>query len=308
MEFLMSLGEYVAADLRIATPILLAALGLLLMNRSGLINIGAEGIMLIATLVAVAGTYFFKSVWLGLIVAMLSGALMGLLFALLTVTVRANQIVVGAAFNILGSGMSAMLYRIIFGLSTEVITISGFTDLRVPLLSDIPALGTAFFSHMPMVYLAFLLVPAMSYFLFKTPAGLNLRSVGENPKAADTLGVHVYRVRYLASIVGGMIIAAGGAFLSTGLLRFFSEEMVAGRGFIALAAVIFGRYKPMGVMIAAMLFALGNVAANSLQALGSAIPYNFLVMIPYLLTIVALAGFAGKAVGPAAAGKPYKKG
>ncbi|MEL7609256.1 MAG: ABC transporter permease [Bacillota bacterium] len=308
MEFLLSLGEYVAADLRIATPILLAALGLLLMNRSGLINIGAEGIMLIATLVAVAGTYFFKSVWLGMLVAMLSGALMGLLFALLTVTVRSNQIVVGAAFNILGSGMSAMLYRIIFGLSTDVITVSGFSDLRIPLLSDVPALGTAFFSHMPIVYLAFLLVPAMSYFLFKTPAGLNLRSVGENPKAADTLGVHVYRVRYYASVVGGMIIAAGGAFLSTGLLRFFSEEMVAGRGFIALAAVIFGRYKPMGVMIAAMLFALGTVGANSLQALGSAIPYNFLVMIPYLLTIVALAGFAGKAVGPAAAGKPYKKG
>lgn len=308
MEVLATLGNYLAADLRTATPVLLAALGLLLMNRSGLINIGAEGIMLIATFMAVMGTYYMKSVWLGLLLAMASGALMGLLFAFLTVTIRANQIVVGAAFNILGSGVSAMLYRIVFGMSTDVITIEGFNALNVPALSNIPLIGPAFFSHMPMVYIAFLLVPVVSYYLFRTPSGLNLRSVGENPKAADTLGVHVYRIRYMAAIVGGMLIAAGGAFLSTGLLRFFSEDMVAGRGFIALAAVIFGKYKPTGVMIAAMLFALGNVAANALQAFGSAIPYNFLVMIPYILTIIALAGFAGKAVGPAAAGKPYKKG
>ena len=308
MEVLATLGNYLAADLRTATPVLLAALGLLLMNRSGLINIGAEGIMLIATFMAVMGTYYTKSVWLGLLLAMASGALMGLLFAFLTVTIRANQIVVGAAFNILGSGVSAMLYRIVFGMSTDVITIEGFNALNIPGLSNIPLIGPAFFSHMPMVYIAFLLVPVVSYYLFKTPSGLNLRSVGENPKAADTLGVHVYHIRYAAAVVGGMLIAAGGAFLSTGLLRFFSEDMVAGRGFIALAAVIFGKYKPAGVMVAAMLFALGNVAANALQAFGSAIPYNFLVMIPYLLTIIALAGFAGKAVGPAAAGKPYKKG
>ncbi len=308
MDVLSTLTGYIAADIRTATPILLAALGLLLMNRSGLINIGAEGIMLIATFVAVMATYFTKSVWLGLFFAMLSGALMGLLFAFLTVTIRANQIVVGAAFNILGTGISAMLYRIVFGMSTDVISVEGFSELSIPLLSKIPVIGPALFSHMPIVYIAFLLVPAVSYFLFKTPSGLNLRSVGENPKAADTLGVHVYRVRYAAAIAGGMLIAAGGAFLSTGLLHFFAEDMVAGRGFIALAAVIFGKYKPSGVMIAALLFALGNVAANALQATGSAIPYNFLVMIPYLLTIVALAGFAGKAVAPAAAGKPYKKG
>ena len=308
MDVLSTLTGYIAADIRTATPILLAALGLLLMNRSGLINIGAEGIMLIATFVAVMATYFTKSVWLGFFFAMLSGALMGLLFAFLTVTIRANQIVVGAAFNILGTGISAMLYRIVFGMSTDVISVEGFSELSIPLLSKIPVIGPALFSHMPIVYIAFLLVPAVSYFLFKTPSGLNLRSVGENPKAADTLGVHVYRVRYAAAIAGGMLIAAGGAFLSTGLLHFFAEDMVAGRGFIALAAVIFGKYKPSGVMIAALLFALGNVAANALQATGSAIPYNFLIMIPYLLTIVALAGFAGKAVAPAAAGKPYKKG
>ena len=305
MSFITSLLE---SDLRMATPILFAALGLLLMNRSGLINIGAEGIMLMATLTAVMGTYYSGSPWVGMLCAMLTGAAMGLLFAFLTVTVRANQIVVGAAFNILGVGGSAMLYRIIFGTESQLINVNGFAPIQVPLLGGIPIVGRAFFGQMPPVYLAFILVPLLSYFLFKTPAGLNLRSVGENPKAADTLGVDVYRTRYLATVVGCVFMGMGGAFLSTGLLRFFSEDMVAGRGYIALAAVIFGRYKPVGVMLATLLFALGNVIANTLQASGSPIPYNLLVMIPYVLTIVALAGFGGKVAGPAAAGKPYKKG
>lgn len=308
MEFLTSLGGYIAADLRMATPILFGALGLLLMNRSGLINIGCEGTMLLATLTAVMGAYFSGNVWVGLLWAMLTGAVMGLLFAALTVSLRANQIVVGAAFNILGSGVSTMLYRIAFGVNSSVISIEGFQKMEFPLLGKIPVLGEAFFNHMPMVYIAFLLVPVLAYFLFRTPAGLNLRSVGENPKAADTLGVNVYRIRYLASIVGGVLMGMGGAFLSTGLLRFFSEDMVAGRGYIALAAVIFGKYKPKGVMFAALLFALGNVVSNALQASNSPIPYNFLVMIPYVLTLVALAGFAGKSTPPAAAGKPYIKG
>lgn len=305
MEFITSLFE---SDFRMATPILFAALGLLLINRSGLINIGAEGIMLMATLTAVMGTYYSGNPWVGMLCAMATGAAMGLLFAFLTVSVRANQIVVGAAFNILGTGGSAMLYRIVFGTESQLMNVNGFSSIHIPVLSDIPFLGRAVFSQMPPVYIAFALVPVMSYFLFKTPTGLNLRSVGENPKAADTLGINVYRIRYVATIVGCTLIAMGGAFLSTGLLRFFSEGMVAGRGYIALAAVIFGRYKPMGVLLATLLFSFGNVIANTLQASGSAIPYNLLVMIPYILTIVALAGFGGKAVAPAAAGKPYKKG
>lgn len=309
MSIIASIGDYLAADFRMATPILLAALGLLIMNRAGLINIGAEGIMLMATLTAVMGTYFSgDNVWVGMLCAMVTGAVMGLLFAFLTVTVRANQIVVGAAFNILGGGVSAMLYRVVFGTESQLINITGFQAVEIPLLSKLPIVGKALFGQMPVVYIAFLLVPVISYFLFKTPAGLNLRSVGENPKAADTLGINVYRMRYLSTIVGCTLMGMGGAFLSTGLLRFFSENMVAGRGYIALAAVIFGRYKPTGVMLATMLFALGNVIANNLQASGSAIPYNLLVMIPYVLTIVALAAFGGKSVGPAASGKPYKKG
>ncbi len=308
MDILANLATYIASDLRTCVPILFAALGLLMMSRSGLTNIGAEGIMLMSALFAVVGSYYFESSWMGLAFAMATGALMGLFFAFLTVTLQANQIVVGAAFNILGSGLTVILNRIIFGLSDTAINVDSFENVSIPVLSEIPFLGEVLFSQKMPVYIAFAAVPIISYYLFKTPMGLNLRSVGENPKAADTLGINVYGVRYKASAIGGMLMGLGGAFLSTGLLTFFSEDMTAGRGYIALAAVIFGKYKPVGVMFASMLFAAGTVIANALQAANSIIPYNFLVMIPYVLTILALAGFAGRAVAPAAAGKPYKRG
>ncbi len=308
MEMIEMIGGYLASDIRMAAPILLAGLGLLLINWSGLLNIGAEGTMLIATLVAVAGSYYSGSVWVGLIAAMVSGALVGFLFAFLTVTLKANQIVVGAAINILGSGLSATLNRVIFGVNTTIASIDTFVKWEIPVLSKLPVLGTAFFSQMPIVYIAFLMVPAMSYLLFRTQTGLNLRAVGENPRVADTLGINVYRIQYIAAIVGSAVIAMGGAFLSTGLLNFFTEEMVSGRGFIALAAVIFGKYKPLGIMVAALIFMAGNVASNILQVAGANIPYTFLTMIPYILTIIALAMFASRAVAPASLGKPYKRG
>ena len=308
MDAISLIGNLFTSDLRMATPILLAALGLLIMNRAGLVNIGCEGIMLIATFVAVAGTYYTHNVWLGMICAMLAAALTGALFAFLTVTLRANQIVVGVAINTLGGGVTTVLYRILFGMESVSVGEYAFTRISLPVLKDIPIIGEAIFNQMPVVYIAFVLVPIASYFLFCTPTGLNLRSVGENPRAADTLGIDVYKMRYAAVIVGCMLIGMGGAFLSTGLITSFQEDMTANRGFIALAAVIFGKYKPTGVMLATMLFALGLAVANLLPSLGSNIPYNIVTMIPYLLTIVALAGFVGKVTPPAAAGKPYKKG
>ncbi len=308
MDFLNTLAGWIATDLRLATPLLLAGLGLVIMNRAGILNIGAEGTMLIATLMAVVGSYFGGSVWVGLLFAMASGALVGLLFSFLTVTLRANQVVVGAAINILGGGLSATLFRILFGVSSTVPLIDVFQPIHISFLQDIPFFGIAFFQHMLMVYIAFLMVPLVSYYLFHTQSGLNLRAVGENPKAADTLGINVYRTQYAAIIVGSMIIAMGGAFMSTGLTKFFSEEMVSGRGFIALAAVIFGRYKPRGVMFAAIVFMAGTVAANTLLASSAQIPYQFLTMLPYILTIIVLATFARSAIAPASLGKSYKRG
>lgn len=308
MSVIDIIGNLCTSDLRMATPILLSALGLLIMNRSGLVNIGCEGIMLISTFIAVAGTYYTHNVWLGMLCAMVVAGLLGALFAFLTVSLRANQIVVGVAFNTLGTGVSTVLNRMLFGMDFVSVKEYAFTRVSIPVLKDIPIIGEAIFNQMPVVYIAFILVPVVSYFLFRTPTGLNLRSVGENPRAADTLGIDVYKMRYAAAIVGCMFMGMGGAFLSTGLLNSFQESMTANRGFIALAAVIFGKYKPTGVMLATMLFALGLAVANLLPSIGSNIPYNIVTMIPYLLTIVALAGFVGKVTPPAAAGKPYKKG
>jgi simple sugar transport system permease protein len=308
MNLINLIGGYLASDIRMATPILFAGLGLLIINRSGLLNIGAEGTMLMSTLMAVVGSFYSGSVWVGLICALITGAIMGLLFALFTVTVKANQIVIGAALNILGSGLSATLNRIIFGVSTTVTKFDAFQNIKIPLLGDIPLIGEAFFNQMIPVYAAFALVPVISYFLFKTQAGLDLRSVGENPRVADTLGVNVYRTQYIAAIVGSVLIAFGGAYLSMGLVSSFSEEMVAGRGYIALAAVIFGKYKPRGVLVASVIFVAGNVLSNILQVSEIPIPYTLLSMIPYVLTIIALAAFARGAVAPASLGKPYKRG
>lgn len=302
------IGNVLASDIRMATPILIAALGLLLVNEAGLLHIGVEGTMLIATLAAVAGSYYTGSVWGGLLFAIIAAGLMGLLFAFLTITLRANQTVVGVAINILGSGLSAALNRVLFGVSTTIASIDTFKNLPIPGVSKIPVIGTAFFNQMPIVYIGFLLVPVISYFLFKTQPGLNLRAVGENPGAADTLGINVYRTRYLACIFGSMLMGVGGAFLSTGLLTFFSEEMVSGRGYIAIAAVIFGRYKPTGIMFASMIFMAGNVLANLLQVYGVGIPYYFLNMLPYILTVVALALLGKSTMAPAAQGKPYRRG
>lgn len=307
MDILSSISGYLASDIRMATPLLFAGLGLLLMNRAGLTFIGCEGVMLLASLAAVIGSYYTGSVWLGLLLAMAVGAASGLVYAVLTVHMRSNQTVISIAFNLLGSGISATIFRVVFGTLTLTPTIDTFTTVRVPLLGSLPFLGDALFNHMLLVYVALMLVPFLSWFLFRSKQGLNLRAVGEKPEAADTLGIDVYRTRYLASITGCVLIAMGGAFLSTGSLRFFVEDMTSGRGFIAVAAVVFGKYKPAGVLLATLLFGAGNVAANFLQA-GYGISYNIPVMIPYVLTIVALAGFTGKTAPPAAMGKPYKKG
>lgn len=308
MDILTTISGYIASDIRMATPILFAALGLLLLNCSGIRFIGVEGVMLMAALTAVFGSYITGNVWLGFCLAIIVGGVMGALYAFLTVSLRANQTVIGQAFNLISIGISSTLFRTVFGKTTLTPKVDTFQNLNLPLLSEIPILGSTLFNHMLPVYFAFLLVPIISFILLKTPIGLNLRSVGEKPEVSDTLGIDVYKTRYISTIIGCMLMAMGGAFLSTGLLRFFSEGMVSGRGFIAVAAVVFGKHKPKGILIATLLFGAGSVAANVLQTLGTGIDYNIPVMIPYLLTIIVLAGFTGKVYPPAALGKPYKKG
>jgi general nucleoside transport system permease protein len=299
--------EFIAADLRTMTPILLAALGMLFSERAGLVNIGAEGILLIGALAGAAGTFLFGNVWAGALVAMLSGALIALIFAYLTVSLYADQIVVGAGLNVLGLGLSTSIGRVLFGLSTTPPKLDAYEIVPIPLLEKIPFLGEAFFQQKLLVYVAIALVPVVHFILFKTNIGLKIRATGEHPQACDTLGINVYLVRYGTILVSGLFLGLAGSYVSLGLLSFFTENMISGRGFIALAAVVFGKWRPRGILIAALIFGAGDALQFRLQASGTEVPYQFLLMVPYVLTIAALIGVVGKAKGPAARGKPYLK-
>lgn len=303
--------NFIAADIRTAMPIMIAALGLVFSERAGVVNIGAEGILLFGSLAGVAGSWSFGNVWIGLLFAMFTGGLVALVFAYLTVSLYANQVVVGAAINILALGITTSLNRVIFGVNTAPPKIESFSRIQLPeFIHRIPGIGgglVTIFSQNILVYIVFLLIPVAHFVMFKTELGLNIRGAGEYPKACDTVGINVYKIRYGTIIVSGFFCGAAGAFVSLGLLSFFMENMIAGRGFIALAAVAFGRYTPFGILGASLLFGGGLALESRLQTLGTGIPYQFFLMIPYVLTILALVGLGGKNKGPAAGGVPYLK-
>lgn len=306
MEFVVNL---LTSDVRISGCILIAAMGLVFSSKSGVVNLGVEGVMLIGAFAGYAGSYFLGGPWLGLMASAIIGLLIGLLFAFLVVTVRVDQTIVGTALNILGVGISTTLYRLIFGINAQLPEVATFGTLEIPLLSKIPIIGGIFFKHNILLYLAWILVFVSNYVMFKTELGLKIRAVGENPRACDTLGINVYRIRYGTILYSNMLGSIAGAYMSMAQLSVFTEEMIAGRGFMALAAVVFGKWKPKGVFLAVMIFSLGDALQLRLRALDTAFPYEFLLMLPYVLTIFALMGVVGKdKTGcPAATGKPYIK-
>jgi simple sugar transport system permease protein len=303
--------NFIAADIRTAMPIMIAALGLVFSERAGVVNIGAEGILLFGALAGVTGSWYSGSAWIGLFFAMLAGGLAALVFAYLTVSLYADQAAAGAAVNILALGITTSLNRVIFGVNTAPPKIESFTGIEPPgVINRIPFIGEGLFivfSQNILVYIVFLLLPLAHFVIFKTELGLSIRGAGEYPEACDAAGINVRAVRYGTVIVSGFFCGAAGAYVSLGLLSFFTENMIAGRGFIALAAVVFGRYTPLGIAGASLLFGAGLALESRLQTLGTGIPYHFFLMIPYVLTILGLAGFAGKHKGPAAGGIPYIK-
>ncbi len=307
MEILTSIASFIAADFRTATPLILAGMGLVFSSRAGIVNIGVEGMMLVGALAGVAGSWWFGSAWYGALFAMAMASIISLIFAYLSVTVKADQIVIGAAINILGLGLTTTFARTLFGLNTAPPAIDSFSIIAIPVLSQIPFIGQAFFRQNALVYLAIILVPIASFIMFKTDIGLKVRAVGEHPKACDTVGINVYLVRYITILVSGLFSGLAGAYVSLGLLSFFTENMVAGRGFMALAAVVFGKYSPKGILLAGLVFGAAEAIQFRLQAAGTAIPFQFLLMLPYALTIFALAGFVGKSRAPAANAQPYEK-
>jgi len=297
---------FFAATVRLATPLLLASLGCLFSERSGVVNIGVEGMMLSGAFAGVVGAYYTGNPWVGVLVGLAVGALLGLIHAFASVTVRGNQIVSGVAINLISLGLTTYLLRLFWGLQ-EKPRVAGFAVWRIPVLGDIPFIGEVLFQHIPLVYIAFLLVPLAHFIVFRTPWGLSLRAVGEHPRAADTLGIGVYRTRYLCVMISGALAGLGGAFLSVGQLQTFVENMSAGRGFIALAALIFGKWMPARTMLACLLFGGAQAAMVRIPALNYNISPQLLSMLPYLVTLLAFVGLVGRTTPPAAIATPYAK-
>ena len=298
------------SGLRLATPYLYAAIGETFAQRSGVLNLGVEGIMLMGAYSAFFVVFKTESLLLGLLAAILVGGLMGLVMAFISVTLKAEQGISGIGLFLFGLGASSLLFKITLG---TVEGVDGFSELTFCLpsglcLSEIPIAGPILFNHSILVYAAFALVPLAWWVLNKTTWGLKIRAVGQNPQAVDSLGVSVARVRYATVTVGGMLAGIAGASLSISLLNIFQEGMTNGQGFIAVALVYFGSWTPGGVMAGALLFSLVNALQLWVQVLGLNIPSDVAVMLPYLLTIIALAFPFRRTLQPAALTKPFERG
>jgi ABC-type uncharacterized transport system permease subunit len=294
-----------ASGIRLATPYLYATIGETFGQRSGLLNLGVDGIMLMGAYAAFFTTFQTGSPALGLLAAIIVGGVMGVAMAFFSVTLQAEQGISGIGVYLFGLGMSNLLFRKMLG---TVETVSGFSPIHIPVLSDMPVIGPIFFSHNVLVYAAFALVPISWFVLNKTTLGLKIRAAGENPEAADALGVSVGRVRYLAETVGGALAGIAGASLSIALLNVFQQNLTNGMGFIAVALVYFGGWRMAGALAGSMLFSIVNALQLWMQVLGVPVPPDFALMMPYVLTILVLAFAAGRMRAPAALSKPFERG
>ncbi len=299
---------FFAAMIRIATPLIFATLGELFAERSGVLNLGIEGIMLLSAMTGFSAAYFTGSLWIGIAAAMLTGALAGALMGLLTVTFGLSQHVSGLGLTLLCSGLAFYFYRVIFGQPASPPNIVPFATEPLPVLSEIPFLGPVLFDQYALVYVALLLIPLSAFLLYRTPWGLNLRSVGESPHAADSAGVSVAAVRYQALILSGMLMSVGGAFLSMAQFNAFTFGVISGRGWVCIALVVFGQWSPWRSAVAAFLFAFIDALQLRLQASAVIdVPYQVFLMMPFVLTIVAMAALSRNARAPAALLTPFRK-
>lgn len=309
-------ASVLASGIRLATPYLYAALGETFGQRSGVLNLGVEGVMLMGAFTSLwavheftpagATSYDAGALAMGVLVAILVGLLMGLATAVINVTLQAEQGISGIGIYLFGLGMSDLLFQKVFG--GNVITVNGFPKVYLPVLSDIPVLGEIFFRQNLLVYFAFALVPVTWFVLNKTTLGLKIRAVGQNPEAADAMGISVARVRYFTVTLGGVLASLAGASLSISLVNVFQQNMTAGQGFIAVALVYFGSWRARGVMFGALLFSLVNALQLQVRTKGIDVPDEYAAMAPYLLTIIALIFAARRIDQPAALTKPFERG
>jgi simple sugar transport system permease protein len=301
------LEAFLTSTMSMATPIMLAALGELIVEESGIINVGIEGAMLAGAFFALAATYFSGSIALGLGAGMLAAVAIDAIFAMLVVNLAANQVVTGTALNILALGVTGVFYRKLFGVTGKAFMVTPVAKIPLGPLARIPVLGPVLFDQNALVYFTFILIPIFWYVISRTRYGLRLRAAGERPEAADALGLGVYRIRWEALIVAGVLTGLAGAYLTLAYANTFVENISAGRGFVALSVVILGRWNPWGLAAASVLFGAAMAVQFGLQALGTVVPYQLFLALPYALTLVVLAGVGGQAAAPSALGEPYRR-
>lgn len=304
--------EFYIAVVQMTTPILLAAMGGLIAERSGIITFGMEGMMLLGTVGGVIGSGLTGHVSVGLLLAILAGVFVALIYAVMTVTVGANQVVTAVALNMGVLGLSSLFYVLAFAggkgeIIEEVIRVPALPLWKVPLLGDIPFVGPIFFNQYPLVYLAYIAVPLVWFVLYRTSWGLKIRAVGEHPHAADTVGINVYRIRYATVITCGALAGLAGAFLSIGAFNAWQENMTSGRGFIAYTSIVFGRWEPLGTFLGSLLFGAADALQLRMQTLAMNIPYQAMVAFPYVITVIVLILSGTAASWPAASGVAFKR-
>ncbi len=309
-EILTLLSRVIHYTLIWSTPLILAALGGMFSERSGVVNIGLEGLMVVGAFTAATVSIFTENPFIGIIAAAIVGVIFALPHAAASVSFKADQVVSGVALNFLAVGFAIFMVKILFGGSAETTTIPNpLAKIDIPVLAELDYVGGAFFSSYPTTYIAIVIVIVSYFVLFKTPFGLRLRSVGEHPHAADTMGINVTRMRYYGVMISGALAGLGGAALVLTTTTNFSHTTVAGQGFMALAALIFGKWHPIGAMGAAIFFGLAQTLSATGQVLGLTqyVHVDILRALPYILTILALAGFVGRANAPTSLGKPYER-
>jgi simple sugar transport system permease protein len=306
LKDVVSWAALIAATLRFATPLVFGALGGIVCERSGVINVGLEGMMLMGAFFGIFGADLLDSWFLGLLVGMAAGGLLALLHAFFAVNLRADQVVSGMALNFLALGITGYIFLDHYGDQGTPDNIPRVPDISIPGIKNLSFFGDAIGKTNTLTWLALIGVVLFTIFLFRTPRGLRLRSVGEHPRAAETVGISVPRTRYFAVVMSGVLAAMGGAYLSIGFVGSFNQGMTAGRGFIALAAVIFGKWRPVGAFGAAALFGFSTALAQRLPTFSESGAVLFQAL-PYVLTLIAVAGVIGRSRPPAAVGQPYVK-
>ncbi len=297
----------IGATLRMSTPIILATLGEIITERSGVLNLGIEGTMLFGAALGFLTTLATGNLWLGVFVAALGGIALSLLMAVLAVYLGLSQHVSGLGITLFASGLAMFIYRLVVGSPIVPPVITPFTPVAIPLLSRIPILGGSFFTQYSLTYITWALIPLVSIFLFKTRAGLRVRTIGQNPFAADTVGVNVNLTRTLSLAAGGALFGVAGAFLTLAHQNMFLIDVIGGRGWIAIAMTIFGNWNPLMGAVGALIFGFLDAFQLRMQTLGVDLPFHIFLMIPYLITILALISVSRKATVPAGLLKPYRR-